>query len=53
MVPNLMMSANMATLGLLKIKVFRSKGYDVIISVYDIINKNILRDSNLTVDVIM
>ena len=30
-----MMSAKMATLGLLKSKVFRNKGYDVIIFVYD------------------
>ena len=33
MVTVLMMSAKMATLGLLKIKVFGNKGYDVIISV--------------------
>ena len=34
-----MMSAKMATLDLLKIKVFRNKGYDVITSVYDVIKK--------------
>ena len=32
MVAILIMSAKMATLGLLKIKVFKNKGYDVIIS---------------------
>ena len=48
-----MMSAKMATLGLLKIKVFRNKGYDVIISVYDVLNKNLSRDSNFIIDVVM
>ena len=42
MVTILMLSAKMATLGLLKIKVFWNKGYEVIISVYDIISKNYL-----------
>ena len=31
-----MMSAKMATLGLLKIKRFRNKGYDVLISAHDV-----------------
>ena len=53
MVTILMMSAKMATLGLLKIKVFRNKGYDVIISVYDVINKNLSCDSNFIVDLVM
>ena len=35
-----MMSAKMATLAPLKIKVFWNKGYYVIYSVYDITNKN-------------
>ena len=48
-----MMSGKMATLGLRKIKVFRNKGYDVIISVYDVINKNLSRDSNYIVDLVM
>ena len=39
MVTILMMSAKMAILSLLKMKVFLNKGYDVIISVYDVINK--------------
>ena len=43
----------MATLGLLKIKVFWNKGYDVIISVYDVINKNFTLKSNYMVDVFM
>ena len=47
------MSANMATLGILNIKVFRNEDYDVIISVYDVINKKLPRDSNLIVDVVM
>ena len=41
-----MMSAKLATLSLLK-------GYDDIISVYDVLNKNLSRDSNLIVDVVM
>ena len=53
MVTILMMSAKMATLGLLKIEVFRNKGYDIIISVDDIINKNLSSDSNFIVDVVM
>ena len=48
-----MMSAKMATPGLLKITVFWNKGYDVIISVYDVTNKILSRDSNYIVDVVM
>ena len=48
-----MMSAKMATPGLLKIKVFGKKGYDVIISVHDVTNKILSRDSNYIVDVVM
>ena len=44
-----MMSAKMATPGLLKIRVFRNKGFDVLISVDDIINKIFSRDSNYIV----
>ena len=43
----------MATLGLLKIKIFWNKGYDVIIFVYDVINKNLSRDSYYIVDVVL
>ena len=48
-----MMSAKMATPGLLKITVFWNKGYDVIISVHDVTNKILLRDSNYIIDVVM
>ena len=42
----ILMSAKMATLGLLKIKVFWNKDYyDVIISDYDVMNKISLRYS--------
>ena len=37
----LMMSAKSATLGLLKIKACRNKGYDAIISVHDVTNKTL------------
>ena len=47
----LMKSAKLATLGLLKIKVFWNKGYDFIISVHDVTNKIFSRDSNYIVDV--
>ena len=53
MVTILMMSAKMATLGLFKIKLFRNKGYATIISVYDVINKNLPRDTNFIADVVM
>ena len=49
----LMMPAKLATLGLLKIKVFRNKGYDFLISVHDVTNKTLSRDSNYIVDVVM
>ena len=48
-----MMSAKVATLGLLKIKVFWNKGYDVMISVHDITNKILSRESNYIVDIVM
>ena len=46
-----MMSAKMATPGLLKITVFHNKGYDVITPVDDVTNKILLRDTNYIVDV--
>ena len=49
MVAILMMSAKLATLGFLKIKVFQNKGYDVIISSHDVTNKILSRD----IDVVM
>ena len=45
-----MMSAKMATPGLLKIMVFWNKGYDVIIPVDEVTNKILSRDSNYIVD---
>ena len=36
------MSAKIATLGLFKIKLYSNKGYDVIISVHDVTNKNLI-----------
>ena len=46
MVTILMKSAKMAIPGLFKIKEFWNKGYDVIISAYDVTNKILSRDSN-------
>ena len=53
MVKIFMILAKMATLGLLKIKVFWNKGYGPIIYVYDVTNKFLSRDSNYIVDVVM
>ena len=49
----LKMSAKMATLGLLKVKVFWNKDYDVIICVHDVTIKILSCDSNCVVDVVM
>ena len=49
----LMMSAKVATPGLLKITLYWNKGYDVITCVYDITNKFFSRDSNYIVNVVM
>ena len=53
MVTILMMSAKLATTGLLKIKLFRNKGYDVIVPDSDVTNRVLSRDSNYVVDVVM
>ena len=53
MVAILMMSAKLATLGLFKIKVFWSKGYDVIVFVHDVTNKVLSSESNYIVDMAM
>ena len=45
-----MMSAKLATPGLLKLTVFWNKGYDVILSVDDGTNKILSRDSKYIVD---
>ena len=49
----LMMSAKMATAGLLKITVFWNKAYGVIIPVDDVTNKILSSDSTYVVDVFM
>ena len=49
----LMTSAKIATLGFLKEKVFWSKVNDVKISVQDVTNKILSRDSNYLVDVVI
>ena len=49
----LMMSAKMATPSFLKLKVFSSKGYYVIISVHDVTNKILSVDSNYILDAVM
>ena len=53
MVTIMMMSAKTATLGLFKIKVFRNKGYEVIISLHGVTNKILSRDSSYIVDMVM
>ena len=53
MVITFMISAKMATSGLLKIIVFWNKCYDVIITAHDVTNKVFSRNSNYTVDVVM
>ena len=49
----LLVSAKITTLGLLKIKVFWNKGYDIIIFVQDIMSKTSSLDSSEVVDVVM
>ena len=49
----LMMLAKLATPGFLKIKIFRNKGFDVMITDYDLTNKNLSHDLNYIVDVVM
>ena len=49
----LIMSAKMATPGLLKIKVLLNKDDNVIISVHDVTNKILSRDSNYIIDMAM
>ena len=53
MVTVLMMSANVATPGLLQIKVLWKKGFDVIISVHDVTNKNLSHYLNHNVNVVL
>ena len=51
MVTILLISARMATPGLLKVKVFWNKDYDVIVSGHDVTNKILSLNSNYIVDV--
>ena len=53
MVKILMMSAKMATPGLLKIKIFWKKAYDVIIFALDVTKTILSLDSNYNVNVVM
>ena len=53
MVVILMISIKMATAGYLDITVFLNNFYDIIISVHDVNNKILSRDSNYIVDVVM
>ena len=48
-----MISTKLVTPGLLKIKVFRSEGYDVMIYVHGVTSKFLSRDSNYIVDMVM
>ena len=49
----LMMFGKLASLGLLKITIFRNKGFDVIIFVHNFINKILSGDYNYIVNVIV
>ena len=53
MVTILMMPAKRATLVFLKIKMFKNKDYDFMISNHDDTNKILSRDSCFKVDVVM
>ena len=53
MVTILMMSAKMATLDRLKVKVFWNKGYDAKIFVYDVKNKILSRDLDYIANMVM
>ena len=53
MVKILMMSTKMATPGLLKIKIFWKKAYDVIMHAHDVTNTILSRDSNYYVNLVM
>ena len=53
MVTILMMSAKMATLGRLKVKLFWNKGYDAKIFVYDVKNKILSRDLDYIANMVL
>ena len=48
-----MMSAKMATLDLLKVKISWNKSYDIIIFVHDVTHKVLSLESNYIIDVAM
>ena len=48
-----MVPAKLATLGLLKANISWNEGYDVMISVHDVTNKILPRESNYIVDVVI
>ena len=48
-----MVLVKLATLGLFKIKIFKKKGYDVIIADYDVSNKILSHNSNYIKDMVM
>ena len=48
-----MISTKLATLGLLKIMEFWSKGYDVVMLCHDVTDRILSLDSNYIVDVVM
>ena len=48
-----MMTVKLANVGLFKIKLFWNKGYDVIVSAYDVTNETLSRESNYVVGVVM
>ena len=50
---NFMMSAKIATLGLLKVNIFFKRVYDIIIFVHDATNEILSYDSNYIVDAVM
>ena len=47
------MSAQLDTLGRLKIKVFQNKGHDVTTFVHNVMNEILSSDSNYVADVVM
>ena len=49
----LLMLTKMATIGLLKVKLFWKQGYEVIINVHDVTNRILSRESNFIVNVVM
>ena len=53
MIAILMISAMLATRGLIEIEVFWNKGFDVIISVDDVSNEILSRGSSYIVDVVI